>query len=141
MGSGSYGGTSAGMQRETHRGKGPKNYRRSDERITEEINERLKAHADLDASDIEVQVSNGQVTLTGEAASRSEKRMAEDCVEDVSGVEDVTNQIRVRQRGSSTAGQSTEDKGMSSSSRTGSTASTGSLGDTSREKARPTASR
>lgn len=118
------------MQRESQRGKGPKNYRRSDERIREEVCERLKSHADLDASDIDVQVTKGEVTLTGETASRAEKRMAEDCVEDISGVQDVTNQIHVRGREQS----SMEDKTSGSSS-------SASLSDPSREKARPTASR
>jgi hypothetical protein len=132
--------------RESYRGKGPKNYRRSDERIHEEICERLSLHGDLDASDIEVQVKGGTVTLTGEVSERAAKRMAEDAIDDISGVTDVNNQIRVRQsqgqRSSSSSsspsssGGSMEDKSLTPASR-----STESSSDSSREKARPTASR
>lgn len=76
-------------------GRGPKGYRRSDERITEEINETLTRHGDLDPSEIEVRVSNGEVTLTGTVASRRDKRLAEDLAERASGVQDVMNQLRV----------------------------------------------
>lgn len=79
-----------------HSGRGPKGYRRSDERIEEEVNERLKSDYELDASDIEVAVKDGVVTLSGTVSDRRSKRMAEDCCEDISGVDDVTNQIRVK---------------------------------------------
>lgn len=78
------------------RGKGPKGYTRSDERIEEDINDRLTDDPWLDASDIEVSVANGDVTLTGEVSSRSDKRRAEDCAEMVSGVANVQNNLRVR---------------------------------------------
>lgn len=123
--------------RESHRGKGPKNYRRSDERIHEEICERLKQHADLDASEIEVQVKGGTVTLTGTVADRAEKRMAEDAIDDISGVADVNNQVRVRQQSSSSSSSSS---GSSMETLTPAGRSTESS-DGSREKARPTASR
>lgn len=41
-------------------------------------------------------VSNGEVTLTGTVQSRAEKFMAEETADDVSGVSDVHNQLRVR---------------------------------------------
>ncbi|HUE82725.1 MAG TPA: BON domain-containing protein [Pyrinomonadaceae bacterium] len=78
-----------------YRGRGPRNYRRSDERIKEDINDRLTDHPQLDASDIEVNVSNREVTLTGSVNSRFAKRLAEDIAESVSGVSDVQNNIRV----------------------------------------------
>lgn len=84
-----------------HRGRGPKNYTRSDERICEEINDRLTEYDYLDASDIEVQVSSGDVTLTGNVDSRYAKRIAEDISEDVSGVKNVENRLRVSQSSSS----------------------------------------
>jgi osmotically-inducible protein OsmY len=49
----------------------------------------------VDASDVEVTVNNGMVTLTGLVDSRDAKRRAEDIVECVSGVTDVSNQLRV----------------------------------------------
>lgn len=78
-----------------HSGKGPKGYRRSDERILEDINEALTRHAEIDASDINVEVTNSVVTLTGTIESRQMKRLAEDCAEAVVGVEDVNNELRI----------------------------------------------
>ena len=82
----------------SHRGRGPRNYTRSDERIREDINDRLTDHDYLDASDIEVEVGNGEVILTGTVESRYAKRLAEDIAEDVSGVKNVENRLRIGQR-------------------------------------------
>jgi hypothetical protein len=79
-----------------HAGRGPRGYQRSDERIREEINERLTAHGLIDATDIECRVADGEVTLTGHVDSRAAKRAAEDVVEDIYGVREVHNQLRVR---------------------------------------------
>ena len=81
-----------------HRGRGPKNYTRSDERIEEDINDRLTDDWMLDATEIEVEVSGGEVTLSGNVDDRSDKRRAEDIAESVSGVRNVQNNIRVTQR-------------------------------------------
>jgi osmotically-inducible protein OsmY len=78
------------------RGKGPKGYQRSDERIAEEVNQVLADDDDLDASDIEVSVAGGEVTLTGTVSDRQAKRWAEDLVEGVSGVVEVQNHVRVK---------------------------------------------
>jgi osmotically-inducible protein OsmY len=83
------------MRRGRYAGRGPRGYRRSDERIREDVNERLKDDWRVDASDIEVSVDNGVVTLAGRVGSRAEKRRAEDVAESVSGVTDVSNQLRV----------------------------------------------
>lgn len=80
-------------------GKGPKGYRRSDERISEDVNEALAEHPELDASEIEVKVQNGEVILSGTVSERRFKRMAEEAVEGYSGVQDVRNEIRVRSAG------------------------------------------
>ncbi len=77
-------------------GVGPRNYRRSDERIDDDINARLTWSADLDASDIVVRVDQGVATLTGSVDSRWQKRLAENIAQDVSGVRDVFNELRVR---------------------------------------------
>src|SRR5262249_26648576 len=74
-------------------GRGPKGYRRSDERIREEISDTLMRHPDIDASDIEVQVSKGLVSLTGTVEDRHEKRLAELIAEDPLGVDDVDNRL------------------------------------------------
>jgi hypothetical protein len=86
-----------GMASGGHRGKGPKNYSRSDDRIREEVNERLTDHPDVDATEIDVQVKDGEVTLSGTVDERRTKRMAEECAEQVWGVKEVHNQIRVAQ--------------------------------------------
>ena len=78
-----------------HRGKGPKNYRRSDERIREDVCDRLTDDDQVDASEIDVKVEDCEVTLTGSLPSRHMKRRAEDLAERVTGVRDVHNQLRV----------------------------------------------
>ena len=83
-------------QRAELRGRGPKNYRRSDERIKEDVNDRL-GDGYLDATEIEVAVSNAEVTLTGTVQTRSDKRRAEDIAESVSGVSNVENRLRVKE--------------------------------------------
>ena len=49
----------------------------------------------LDASDVDVAVQNGEVTLSGTVDSRYAKRLAEDIAESVSGVTNVQNNLRV----------------------------------------------
>ncbi|CAN7768116.1 BON domain-containing protein [Ensifer sp. NM-2] len=78
------------------RGKGPRGYKRSDERIRDDVNDRLTDDGWLDVSDIEVVVSSGEVTLTGLVSSRQDKRRAEDCADAVTGVSHVQNNLRVR---------------------------------------------
>jgi len=78
-----------------HHGKGPKGYKRSDERIREDVCDRLADDDHLDATHINVAVSNGEVTLEGSIGSRSDKRRAEDCAESVSGVTHCQNNLRV----------------------------------------------
>ena len=78
-----------------YRGRGPRNYRRSDDRVRDDINDRLTEHDWLDASDVEVSVVAGEVTLTGSVESRHAKRLAEDIAESVSGVTHVQNNLRV----------------------------------------------
>ncbi|WP_230532451.1 CBS domain-containing protein [Microvirga roseola] len=85
------------VRRGEHRGRGPKGYQRSDERIREDINERLMDDAMIDASEIEIQVENREVTLTGTVRDRGEKRRAEDLAESISGVTHVQNNLRVGQ--------------------------------------------
>lgn len=87
------------------RGKGPKGYVRSDERIKEDVSDRLSDDDTLDASDITVEVSGGEVTLTGHVDSRQAKRTAEDCAEQCAGVRHVQNNLRVRSAGDPIADQ------------------------------------
>jgi sporulation protein YlmC with PRC-barrel domain len=78
-----------------YRGRGPKGYQRSDERIREDINDELTENSFIDASNIEVSVENGEVRLTGSVNSRYEKRLAEDIAEDTLGVTNVQNELRL----------------------------------------------
>jgi osmotically-inducible protein OsmY len=78
-----------------HRGRGPKGYRRSDERIREDVSDRLTDDPWLDASNIEVVVRECEVVLSGTVSTREDKRRAENLVEAVSGVKNVANNLRV----------------------------------------------
>ena len=76
-------------------GRGPKDYKRSDERIREEVCELLSSNDEVDATDIAVQVKDGDVMLEGSVPTRHMKRLAEDLAEEVLGVCDVYNTLRV----------------------------------------------
>lgn len=76
-------------------GHGPKGYRRSDERIREEVCETLMKHPGIDASQFEVTVRNGTVTLRGSVPDRWMKRASEWVVDEVSGVRDIHNELNI----------------------------------------------
>jgi hypothetical protein len=79
-------------------GRGPKNYVRSDDRIKEDVCERLCYDPYVDATDVEVHVRDGEVTLTGHVDDRAAKRRMDDLLEGVRGVHDIHNQVRLRRR-------------------------------------------
>jgi len=81
-----------------HRGRGPRGYRRADERIYEDVCDRLQHHGRLDASDVEVAVDDGEVTLSGTVPDRATKRIAETVAETVRGVVDVHNRLALGDR-------------------------------------------
>jgi hypothetical protein len=85
------------VRRGGHSGRGPRNYQRSDDRIREDVSERLSDDPMIDASEIEVIVLNREVTLSGTVRDRNERRRAEDLAESVSGVGHVQNNLRVGQ--------------------------------------------
>jgi osmotically-inducible protein OsmY len=99
-GMGQYGQSGMGQsgqgQMGRHFGRGPKGYMRSDDRIREDVNDRLTQDHELDDTEIEVKVKDGEVTLSGTVEDRNDKRRAEDCAEQVSGVKHVQNNIRVK---------------------------------------------
>jgi uncharacterized protein (DUF2267 family)/osmotically-inducible protein OsmY len=88
-----YGATGFGQ----HRGRGPKSYARSDDRIREDVCDRLTDDPNIDASQIEVSVSNGEVTLSGRVGDRNAKRSAKELAERIGGVRRVQNNLRVNQ--------------------------------------------
>jgi hypothetical protein len=88
-------GSDTPLRGQTFRGRGPKGFQRSDERVRELVSERLEDHDAIDASDIEVTVNGGEVTLSGTVDDRRTKRLAEDVAESVAGVKDVHNNLKV----------------------------------------------
>ncbi len=80
----------------TFRGRGPKGYERSDERLREIICERLTDDPRIDASEVHIEVKDKIVKLTGTVSDRRTKYEIEDLVERCGGLEDIDNQVRVR---------------------------------------------
>ncbi|NUP07436.1 MAG: BON domain-containing protein [Polyangiaceae bacterium] len=76
--------------------KGPTGFRRPDERICEDVCERLSLAEELDLTDVAVDVEGGEVVLTGSVPDRWIKFQIEFICEAVPGVEDITNRLRVR---------------------------------------------
>lgn len=117
-----FGDEDAARRREMdHRGRGPSDYTRSDERIREDVNDRLTDDPSVDATGISVSVSGCEVTLDGTVPDRWAKRRAEDVSERVSGVKHVQNNLRVTDQ-SRTAGATTTG-GWSSTTGASATAS------------------
>ncbi|MDR7101841.1 BON domain-containing protein [Croceicoccus sp. BE223] len=94
-----FGDDDAARRREQdHRGVGPQNYARSDQRILDDICDKLTDDRYVDASDITVTVQEREVTLDGTVTSKQAKRRAEDVADNVSGVGHVQNNLRVKDR-------------------------------------------
>jgi hypothetical protein len=85
----------APMPRPSYSGRGPKGYKRTDDRIHEEICEKLTKDPWIDASHIEVSVKDQEVTLEGHVHERRVKHMVEDAVASVSGVREIHNSLKV----------------------------------------------
>lgn len=88
----------SGDHDEGHRGRGPKGYARSDERIREDVCDCLTYDRHVDASHVEVTVKGGEVTLSGKIESRGARRHAEELTERALGVRHVQNNLRVADR-------------------------------------------
>ncbi len=119
-----------------NRGQAPKSYKRSDERIQEDVYERL-THSGMDCSDLEVSVKSGVVEIKGEIDSRTCKFQAEHIADSVSGVKDITNQIKVnRDRSGDRGQQSRSETQYDSNARTRSSSSDSNidLGESNRSK-------
>jgi hypothetical protein len=83
------------FEHENFAGRGPRRYQRSDEQIYEKICDRLTDDPRIDASELEVDVHNGEVGLRGHVPTREMRRLAEDIALDVSGVRHVMNDARI----------------------------------------------
>jgi hypothetical protein len=75
---------------------GPKGYQRSDERLREDISERLMEASYIDSSEVTVAVSGAKVVLEGTVPDRRMKHAIEDLVDACPGVQDIDNRIRVK---------------------------------------------
>ncbi|MEC9372801.1 MAG: BON domain-containing protein [Planctomycetota bacterium] len=91
-------------------GKAPKNYKRTEERIREEVCERIMQDSECDASDVDIQVKGNEVSLEGSVPDRWMKRRIEDIAEEVMGVEEVENRIRVKKSGEASGRSAREDQ-------------------------------
>lgn len=67
----------------------------SDSEIREVVLDHLREDSNLDAADIDVDVRNGAVTLSGRVGTDSEVQIAENVVDDVLGIDDVNNELVV----------------------------------------------
>ena len=104
----------SGMEgQRSYRGLGPQTYKRSDDRIRDDVCERLTDDFRIDASNITIDVNQGAVTLSGTVPERHMRYAAEDLVDDAMGVESINNQLRVQSR---TQSQGMQSQGMQSSS-------------------------
>jgi hypothetical protein len=74
---------------------GPKGYQRSDERICEDISERLMEAYHIDSSEVTVRVMGGKAILEGTVPDRRMKHAIEDMACAAPGVQDVENRVRV----------------------------------------------
>jgi len=74
----------------------PRDIRRSDEELYEDICEALLEQHDVDSSDVTVSVHGGEVMLSGSVPQRSMRYVIEDLVAGHPSVRDVDNQIGVR---------------------------------------------
>lgn len=76
--------------------RGPKSYRRCDERLAEEVNDRIASLGQVeDMHGVSFDVRDAIVVLSGYVRSRRAKRLAEDEVADVWGIDDVINELRI----------------------------------------------
>jgi osmotically-inducible protein OsmY len=75
--------------------RGPRRNRRSDESLAHDIREILTNDPELDATEIEVEVDGGAVTLSGVVVGSDAKLLAEELVETLPGVREVHNRLRV----------------------------------------------
>jgi hypothetical protein len=110
---------------------GPKGYQRSDERLKEDISERLMESHSIDSSDVSLEVRGARVVLEGTVPSRHMKHAIEDLVDACPGVQDIDNRVRVAntnlRQGLGTQSQSLTGTGSGTGSGVGTTSGAGAL--------------
>lgn len=77
----------------------PEVYRRSDEKISEDLYDQLRQDPYVDASDVEVEVRDANVTLFGSVPDKWMKYSIEEIAEGLPDVVRVDNHIRVARPG------------------------------------------
>jgi hypothetical protein len=107
---------------------GPKGYTRSDERLREDLSERLMMADNIDSSEVTITVKDAKVTLEGTVPTRYMKHFIEDLVDAAPGVQDIDNRIRVERFSSESAGGSGQRGSSASQGGTGSSANQGAPG-------------
>jgi hypothetical protein len=108
----------SGQDAGAFRGRSPKGYARSDERLSEIICERLTDHPDIDPSDVSISVKSQEVTLSGSVADRRMKHAIENIVDECGGIREIHNQLRVKRPGDedeSRSGASSSERARGSS--------------------------
>jgi hypothetical protein len=119
-------------QGRSRQNRGPRGWERSDERIKEDLCERIADSDDIDASDVTVEVRQGVVTLDGTVYERWTRYSLEDLADSVPGVKDVQNNVRLSREnetfGSSGQARSGTGSGSSSSGSMGAGSATRSSG-------------
>jgi len=95
--------------------RGPKGYTRSDERVKDDVCERLMQEHDLDVGEISIEVQNGKVTLEGSVPDRGMKHRIEDIACGCMGVKDVENRVRVSRETAGSGRDAESDRGSSMS--------------------------
>jgi osmotically-inducible protein OsmY len=93
-----YRGPYGGFAHSHARARVPKLYRPLDVRLLDEVVKRLSEHDWLDAGDVVVGVTEGDVFLRGTIRSRRQKSELERVAREVSGVRNVVNQVLVHGR-------------------------------------------
>lgn len=118
--------TRRGMEGSRTQRRGPKGYTRSDERIKDDVCERLMQQHDVDLEEVSIEVQNGKVTLEGSVPERRMKHAIEDVACNCYGVRDVENRVRVADRNA----ESNDGDGGSMARRGSSTRGTGATSQT-----------
>ena len=97
-----------------HAGRGPKDWKLSDEKIRERVCEVLLQSHEVDATEMEVTVEEACVYLNGNISSVGMKRVAEDLVGSIPGVEDVFTSLKIK----NTSNFQLSDKALNEARRT-----------------------
>lgn len=91
-----YGRGHEARQQQPQFARGPKGYKRSDDRLKEDLSEKLHHAYDIDSSDVEIDVKNGEITLSGTVPSREMRYRLEHLADGVVGVNDIHNNVKVK---------------------------------------------